>query len=147
MTRFVTVLRLAAAALLTAAFVGAPTSSQAASASVRLEVAKAGFIIGGQAGGGVMRFAGRNYRLGIGGVSFGATIGASNARLAGRAINMRRASDIAGTYGQGQAGLAVIGGNKVARLQNEKGVILELRGQQVGLEFALDLTGLVITLQ
>jgi hypothetical protein len=147
MIRVATVLRIAAAALLAFAFVGAPTSSQAASASVRLDIAKAGFIIGAQAGGGSMRFAGRTYRLGTGGVSFGATVGASRAILVGRAINMRRASDIAGTYGQGQAGLAIVTGGKVARLQNEKGVILELRGQQVGLEFALDLTGLVLTLQ
>ena len=147
MTRLANVLRIAAVALLALAFAGAPTSSRADTASVRIEIVKAGFIVGAQGGGGTMQFAGRTYRLGIGGVSFGATIGASKAVLVGRAVNMRRASDIAGTYGQAEGGLTVVTGGKVARLRNEKGVVLELRGHQVGLEFSLDLGGMVITLR
>jgi hypothetical protein len=137
----------AATALLVLGFFGAPTSSQAATARVRIEIVKAGFIIGAQGGGGSMRFAGRTYRLGIGGLSVGATVGASKAVLVGRAYNMRRASDIAGTYGQAEEGVAVVTGGKVARLRNEKGVVLELRGHQVGLEFSLDLGGMIIRLR
>jgi hypothetical protein len=147
MTRLVLAFRVAATALLVLAFAGAPTSSRADTANVRIEIVKAGFIVGVQGGGGSMRFAGRNYRLGIGGVSLGATIGASKAVLVGRAFNMRRASDIAGTYGKAEAGVAVVTGGKVARLRNEKGVVLEIRGHQVGLEFSLDLSGMVVTLR
>jgi hypothetical protein len=147
MTHLAGALRIAATALLALAFAGAPTASQAETAHVRIEIVKAGFIVGVQGGSGTMRFAGRNYRLGIGGVSLGATIGASKAVLVGRALNMRRASDIAGTYGQAEAGVAVVTGGKVARLRNEKGVVLELRGHQVGLEFSLDMSGMVVTLR
>jgi len=147
MTRATAILRLCAGALLALVLIGAPTSSQAASASVRIEIVKAGFIVGVQGGSGSMRFAGRSYRLGIGGVSLGATVGASKAVLVGRAFNMRSASDIAGTYGAAEAGVAVVRGGKAVRLRNEKGVVLELRGHQVGLEFAIDLSGMVITLR
>lgn len=147
MTHLAGAFRIAAAALLALAFAGAPTASRADTASVRIEIVKAGFIVGVQGGNGSMRFAGRSYRLGIGGVSVGATIGASRAVLVGRAFNMRRASDIAGTYGQAEGGVAVVTGGKAARLRNEKGVVIEIRGHQVGLEFSLDLGGMVVTLR
>ena len=147
MTHLAKALQIAAFALLAFGVAGAPTASRADTASVRIEIVKAGFIVGAQGGEGTMRFAGRNYRLGIGGLSFGATIGASRALLAGRAHNLRRPSDIAGTYGQAEGGVAVVTGGKFARLRNEKGVVLELRGHQVGLEFALDLGGMVVTLR
>jgi hypothetical protein len=67
--------------------------------------------------------------------------------LVGRAYNMRRASDIEGSYGQAGAGAAVLVGGRTVRLRNEKGVILELRGHQVGLEFSLDLSGMGIRLR
>ena len=60
---------------------------------------------------------------------------------------MRSASDIAGVYTAAAAGVAVAGGRKVARLRNSKGVLLTLRGRQVGLEFALDLSGMEISLR
>ena len=65
-------------------------------------------------------------------------------RLVGRAYNMRRPSDIAGTYTAAGAGVAVIRGPSVVRLRNANGVVLELRGRQVGLEFSLDVSGIVI---
>jgi len=142
-----TALRLAAAALLALAFVGAPSSSQAASGSVRIEIVKAGFIVGVSGGSGSLSFKGRHYRLAIGGVSLGATIGASKAMLVGRVSNIHRASDVAGTYGAAGAGGAVIRGRRVVRLRNEKGAILELHGRQVGLEFSVDLAGMVIGLK
>jgi hypothetical protein len=147
MTRLSMALRFAAAALLALAFVGAPSSSQAASGSVRIEIVKAGFIVGVSGGGGTLTFNGRHYRLGVGGVSLGATIGASKAVLVGRVYNIHRASDVAGTYGAAGAGGAVVTGRRVVRLRNEKGAVLELHGRQVGLEFSVDLAGMVIRLR
>jgi hypothetical protein len=147
MARLASVLQIAAAAVLALTVVTASTESRAETASVRIEIVKAGFIVGVQGGTATMRFAGRLYRLGIRGVSLGATVGASKAVLIGSAYNLNRASDIAGTYGQAEGGVAVLTGGKAVRLRNEKDVILELRGHQVGLEFSLDLGGMVITLR
>lgn len=120
--------------------------SYAASGSVRIKVAKAGFIVGVGGGSGVLRFQGRDYQLRVGGVSVG-TIGVAQADLVGTASNLRTAADIAGTYTAVSAGLAVAGGGKTARLRNSKGVVLELRGTQVGFELSLDLSGVTISLQ
>jgi len=147
MTRLTTTLRLAAAALLALAFVGNSPSAQAASGSVQIEIVKASFIVGVSGGSGTLRFEGRRYPLRIGGVSVGASIGASKAYLVGRVYNIRRASDVAGTYAAAGAGGAIVTGAKVVRLRNEKGAVLELHGREVGLEISVDLSGMVIGLR
>src|ERR687898_2562455 len=70
----------------------------AATGTVHVEIAKAGFIVGVGGGRGTLVFQGRRYPLRVGGLSFGATIGASKADLFGRAYNLRQVSDIAGIY-------------------------------------------------
>jgi hypothetical protein len=147
MTRLSLALRLAAAALVALTFAAALSPSQAATGSVRIEVVKAGFIVGASGGGGTLTLNGKRYRLSVGGVSVGATIGASKAVLVGRAYNVNSPSDIAGTYGAAEAGVAVIRGRSAVRLRNARGVVLELRGHQVGLEFSVDLSGIAIALR
>jgi hypothetical protein len=119
---------------------------RAETGSVHISIAKAGFIVGVGGGQGILHFKGKNYRLSIGGVSVG-TIGAAKADLVGHAYNLRSAEDIAGTYSAATASVAIAGGGKVARLQNAKGVVLELRGTQVGLELSAALSGLDISLR
>jgi hypothetical protein len=124
----------------------APTASLADTGTVRFSVGSAGFIVGVGGGSGVLNFKGRSYRLSTGGVRLG-TIGASVTEVRGVARNMRRASDIVGTYTGVGAGVAVIGGVGSARLQNEKGVILEVRAVKAGLEANLNLGGMTISMQ
>jgi hypothetical protein len=147
MMRVFGAIRFVAAALIALSFAAAPSSSQAATGEVAIEIVRAGFIVGVSGGSGTLRFAGRRYPLSVGGVSVGAIIGASGAQLVGRAYNMRRPSDIAGPYTAAGAGVAVIRGPSVVRLRNANGVVLELRGRQVGLEFSLDVSGIVIGLR
>ena len=123
---------------------GSPSHAQS---SVRIEIYKAGFIVGVSGGRGTLVHAGKRYRLNIGGVSIGATIGASKAEFVGTAHNVRHPSDIEGTYAAAETGLAVVSGRKVARLRNAKGVVLTLRGRQVGLEFSADLSGMQVSLR
>jgi hypothetical protein len=61
--------------------------------------------------------------------------------------NLNNVSDISGTYGATEAGYALVSGRKTARLKNTKGVVLVLRGRQVGLEVQLDLSGLQVALK
>src|SRR5262249_1905120 len=58
---------------LTVTGTGLATAAYAASGSIRFNVIKAGFIIGGSAGSGTLVFHGRRYPLSIGGVSYGFT--------------------------------------------------------------------------
>ena len=107
----------------------------------------AGLIGGGSGGKGKLTLGGKSYPIEIGGVSLGATIGFSKAEMVGEVHNIKQASDIEGVYTAGQAGIAVAGGAKVAELKNSKGVVLKEKGQQIGLEFAVDLSGMEIKLK
>ena len=108
-------IRLAVAAFAALAFAAMPSASQAASGSVRLQINKASFIVGVSGGQGVLRFARRSYPLSIAGVSVGFSAGASQANLVGTVSNIRRASDVAGTYSAATAGAALITGGKTGR--------------------------------
>lgn len=119
----------------------------AATGTVHVEIARAGFIVGVGGGRGTLVFQGRRYPLSVGGLSVGATIGASKAELVGRAYNLRRPSDIAGTYTAVGGGVAAGGGASGVRLQNAKGVVLELRGRTIGLELNANVSGVQIGLR
>ena len=140
-------IKYAAAAFVAAAMLFVTTlPSQADSGTVRLRVGSAGFIIGVGGGSGTLTFRGKTYPLQISGVSLG-MIGVSSADLVGRARNLRRASDIAGTYTAVGAGLAIAGGAATATLQNANGVVLHVQGPKVGFSASLNLSGLTIAMR
>jgi hypothetical protein len=122
------------------------TPSHADNGTIVLKVTKAGFIVGVGGGSGTLHFKGKTYRLSIGGISAG-TIGVAHAELVGTVRNLRVAEDIVGSYAAASASIAIAGGGKTAHVQNSKGVVLDLKGKQVGFEVSLDLSGLTINLQ
>ncbi|WKA30182.1 hypothetical protein [Bradyrhizobium roseum] len=137
------------AVLAFAALAGAALSSTARADEgfVQLTIYKAGWIIGGSGGSGVLNFRGRRYPLSTGGLDYGLVFGGSKTVLRGRVSNIYRPSDVAGVYGAAGAGLAVGRGARGIVLSNQKGAVLELSGHQVGLMANADLSGLAITLQ
>ena len=126
---------------------GFSTIVYADSGSIRFNVVKAGFVIGGSAGGGTLVFHGRRYPLAIGGLSYGFTFGASATDFVGTVTNIRRPSDVNGVYGAAGGGIAVGAGAGAIVLANQNGAVLTLSGRQAGLIVAADLNGLVITLR
>jgi hypothetical protein len=133
------------AAMMAVVLAGPPAQAQT-TGTVVVEVARAGFIVGVGGGRGVLSFQGRRYPFSVGGLSVGATIGASSAQLVGRALNLRQPSDLAGTYSAVGGGVAIAGGVQSIRLQNAKGVVLELRGRRVGFDFSVGVGGATITM-
>jgi hypothetical protein len=132
-------------ALLAANFAISP--SVADTGLVRAVVTKGGFIIGVGGGTGTLVFRGKHYPLQISGVSFGATIGASTSDLRGHAYNMHAPTDIEGAYSAIGAGAAIAGGAAGVRLQNAKGVVLELTGVRVGAELSAAVSGVEVRLR
>ena len=114
---------------------------------VQLTIYKAGWVIGGSGGSGVLDFRGRRYPLSTGGLDYGFVFGGSKTVLRGRVSNIFRPSDVAGVYGAAGAGIAVGRGARAIVLTNQKGAVLELSGQQVGLMANADLSGLAITMK
>jgi hypothetical protein len=140
------VLRRALLALTVLAGVGL-SPAQADEGFVTLTIWKAGWIIGGSGGGGVLTFHGRAYPLSTGGLDYGLVFGGSKTVLRGRVHNIWRPSDVAGVYAAAGAGLAIGGGARAIVLTNQKGAVLELSGTQVGLMANADLSGLAITIR
>jgi hypothetical protein len=136
------------AAILAAALmlVAVALPSYADTGSVRFRVTRAGFIVGAGGGTGTLVFHGKSYPLSVGGLSVG-MIGAASADVVGRAVNLRRAQDIVGTYTAVGASVAIAGGGAVARLQNANGVVMEVRGRQVGFEASLNLSGMTVSMR
>jgi hypothetical protein len=138
---------LAIAALVVGSFLGAASVANADDGTIVIRIFKAGFVIGGSAGEGTLTFQGRSYPLGIGGLSYGFTFGASETRLHGTVSNIRRPSDVNGVYGQAGGGAAVIKGAQAVVLANQNGAVLTLTGEQNGLIVSLDLSGLALSLK
>ena len=143
---FVRAVKFGAVAIAAAVMLMAVSSqSQASTGRVHARLVKAGFIVGAGGGDGTLTFNGHRYRLTFGGISVG-TIGLATVELVGTARHLRSAEDIAGAYTAVGAGFAVVGGPKVARLQNARGVVIELHGVQIGFNLSLNLSGMTIAL-
>ena len=115
--------------------------------SISFSVIKAGIVIGGSAGSGTLTFHGRQYPLGIGGLSYGFTFGASETHFRGTVSNIRGPGDVAGVYAAGNVGAALGRGAQAIVLTNQHGAVLELTGNSVGAIVSADLNGLVITVK
>jgi hypothetical protein len=135
------------AALIALFAIAGASIARADEGTVSLVIYKGGWIIGGSGGHGVLNFHGRRYALTTGGIDYGLVFGGSKTILRGRVSNISRPSDVAGVYGAAGAGLALGSGARAIVLTNQKGAVLELSGQQVGLMANADLSGLAITMQ
>jgi hypothetical protein len=133
----------AAAVVLMAA---APSQSQAATGTVRLHVVKGGVVLGGTSGEGVLYFGHRRYRITVSGGSIG-TVGVATLDLVGTVSNLRRPSDIVGSYSDAGAGVSIGAGPSATTLQNDHGVVLQLQGPQTGLQISLSLGGMTIAMR
>jgi hypothetical protein len=122
----------AAAILLTIA----TAQAQANDGRVQLTFVKATADVGGT---GVLIYELQRYSLRAEGIDAKAIRG-KRADLIGTALNLQNTADIVGTYTAADAAHANAGRGAVARLQNEKGVVLEIHG--VNLNRALSLNGL-----
>lgn len=136
------------AAILSLALVVPATPSLAqATGQVRVRIVKAGLLVGGGVGDGVLTWRGRNYPFRVSGLSFGITAGATVGRLDGWASDIREIGDFAGIYSSVGGGAALVGGINGVHLRNDKGVTMLLRGPKAGLEFAANLGGISISLK
>ncbi|MFZ5733672.1 MAG: hypothetical protein ACOY4O_13115 [Pseudomonadota bacterium] len=123
------------------------TAAHAETGTVRLKFFKAGWFVGAQGGSGILSFRDQIHALNIGGVSAGLTFGGSMTDLVGTVRNLRSPYDINGVYTAIGAGIAVGGGARAIQMQNANGVVLVLKGEQIGLQADLDLSGMSISIK
>ncbi len=123
-----------------------PAAAPVHTGRVHVSIFSAGLIVGAGGGQGTLTFDGVDYPITVGGVGLG-TVGSAGGEVDGVAFNMRSPADIAGTYGAAGAGFTLIGGARVAQLQNENGVIIQVHGVEIGLEVNLSLAGMTIAMK
>src|SRR5260370_40488842 len=123
--------RSALSALAASAGCAASSPSSADGGTIRFQVVKAGFVIGGSAGSGTLTFQGRSYPISIGGLSYGFTFGGSVINFRGTFSNVRSPYDVAGIYCAGGVGAAVgTAGAGAARRTHRQGGALAAPGHQ-----------------
>jgi hypothetical protein len=106
-----------------------------------------GLLLGGSTGGGTLTFQGKKYPFKLKGLSAGLNVGISKMSAVGEVYDLKEVSQFPGTYTKLEASVALGGGVGGLRLQNENGVIMNLRSRTKGLDLNLgNVTGLTITM-
>ena len=126
---------------------GFTSPSIADTGTVSVVFTKGGFIVDVGGGQGVLTFRGKRYPFTVSGMSLGLSIGASTSEFVGKAFNLRRPGDLAGSYVTAGAGGAIAAGAGGVQLQNANGVILQLSGARIGAEVSAAVGGVTITMQ
>ena len=134
-------------ALAAAFLMAAPVLANAqTTGAVSLRLENFGVLMGTVGGSGVLVFNGKEYPLRVDGI-YAVTIGGSRSTLTGTASNLRAAADIEGNYKAVGVGVAWRGGGRAVRLRSDKGVILKLRGTEVGYDASASVGRVTISLQ
>lgn len=126
-------------AALTATPLSASTSIEPETGRIQITLVKTGD--GG--GSGILFYDGQKYGLGISGTK-PKGIWIRRVDLIGTVLNLRSASDIIGTFTAVDGGFVFLGRSKMARIENPKGVILEIQGVNLKRNFSLNLSGMTI---
>ncbi len=113
--------------------------------TIVIDETQIGFLVGGSAGGGVLTYGGKTHKFKIGGLSVG-NIGVSKLKATGEVYNMTDISQFAGTYAKAEASATFGAGKGALRLENDKGVVLELKTTSGGVQLSAGGGGVKITM-
>ena len=94
-------------------------------------------------GSGYLFFRGQKYNLGISSPKI-RRVWVTAIDLIGTASNLRNAADIIGTYTAADAEAAIVSRSRMARLENAKGIVVEIRAVNLNRLFSLNLSGMTI---
>jgi tRNA U34 2-thiouridine synthase MnmA/TrmU len=136
---FVGTLRLVAVLLLIALAAVAPSQAHAGEGRIQITFFKGAY----GSGSGYLFFQGQRYGLGVSGAKIG-RVWVTTIDLIGTASNLRNAADIVGTYTAVDAQSATISSSKMARLENAKGTVIEVRAVNLNRLFSLNLSEMTI---
>jgi hypothetical protein len=97
-------------------------------------------------GDGVMKFQGKNYPFAIQGLNV-AAVGIAKVNAVGDVYNLTNPADLAGKYAAVSAGLSLAKGVAGLTMRNDKGVVINLRSAQQGVQLNLGVDGFSITMK
>jgi hypothetical protein len=108
-------------------------------ARIHITFSKAGY----GRGSGYLFYQGQKYGLGVSGTEIG-KIWVSTIDLVGTASNLRSAADILGTYNGADPKAALVKPAGTVRLENTKGVVIEIRAVNLNRWSTLNLSGMTL---
>jgi len=94
-------------------------------------------------GSGYLFFQGQKYGLGVSNKKIG-RVWVTTIDLIGTVSNLRNAADIIGAYTAVDAQAAMVSRSKTARLENPKGIVVEIRAVNLSRLFSLNLSEMTI---
>jgi hypothetical protein len=97
-------------------------------------------------GDGTLKFGGKEYKFTVRGLDAGA-LGFSKVSAKGDVYNMKTVADFAGDYASAQAGAAVVKGPVGLMMRNAKGVVINLKATQTGVQLTLGASGISIKMK
>lgn len=97
-------------------------------------------------GDGTLKYKGKEYKFTVRGLDAGA-VGISRISAKGDVYNMQKVEDFAGNFVSAQAGVAVIKGPVGLLMRNAKGVVINLKATQTGVQLSLGAQGLSIAMK
>jgi hypothetical protein len=97
-------------------------------------------------GDGVMKFQGKEYRFTVKGLNV-AAVGFAKINAVGDVYNLKTAADLAGKYAAVSAGLSLAKGVAGLTMRNTKGVVINLRSAQQGVQLNLGVDGFTINMK
>ena len=137
----------AAAMLLGLAYtVGAQPQTPYPIGTVTLESTQVAAGVGITWGDGTLMFNSKPYKFKVQGLNAG-SVGISKISAKGDVYNMKNPAEFAGHYALAQAGIAFIKGEKGLIMRNEKGVVINLKALQEGVNLSLGGGGMTITMK
>jgi hypothetical protein len=115
-------------------------------ATVKLTEGSVAVGIGWSWGRGVLTYKGKTYPFKIEGLSVG-EVGVTKAQATGNVTGLKNLEDFSGIYRAAGAGGTAVKGGEATALQNEKGVVIELKSATKGASLKFALEGLKLALE
>jgi len=92
---------------------------------------------------GTLHYRGKSYPVALKGVSAG-QVGVSNFTAVGEVYHLARVHDLDGNYTSVSAGAALAGGGTGSAMQNQKGVVINLRATTEGVDLRFSVDGVSV---
>jgi hypothetical protein len=113
---------------------------------VKIEATQVAAGIGYTWGGGKLKFKGKEYSFSVKGLNVVA-VGFAKIKAAGDVYNLENVADFAGTYAAIEAGAALVRGKAGLIMRNDKGILINLKSDQEGVQLTLGPEGFSIELK
>jgi hypothetical protein len=115
-------------------------------ATLKLTEGSVAVGVGWTWGKGTLTYKGKTYPVKIDGLSVG-EVGVTKAEASGDVFNLKSLDDFDGVYRAASAGGTAVKGGGATALQNDKGVVIELKSKTKGASLKLALEGLKLALE